>query len=402
MTESPSYDIAIVGGGMVGAALACALGQAGFRTAVIEGREPQRRWPKEEVDLRVSALTRASQNILDNLGAWKLMAKRRISPYQCMEVWDAGSSGRIHFDCADIGEPNLGHIVENRITQLTLWQVMEKIDSVDILCPARVESMNLQQHSLTLDDGRTINASLIVGADGRDSRIRQMAGIDTHGWAYNQHALVATVTPSGDHKQTAWQRFMPTGPLAFLPIDDGRCSIVWSTSPEEAARLKELPDEEFLQLLTAAGEGCIGEIIECGPRGVFPLRLGHSDPYVKAGLALVGDAAHAIHPLAGQGVNLGLLDAATLAQTIIEGQNANRAPGNLRDLRRYERIRKGDNMAMLGAMDGFKRMFSNDNKLLGLIRGIGLSVANQVGPINHLFMRQALGLEGERPLLSKK
>ncbi len=410
MSEALRVDLAIVGGGMVGAALACALGQEDFSVALIEGREPQSDWPTDEIDLRVSALTRASQNLLANLGAWPAMTQRRISPYRCMQVWDAGSSGAIHFDCSDIGEDNLGHIVENRVTQLALWQQLQGLDNVIRLCPAQVADYDRgtpvdggqSGQRLGLADGRQIHADLVIGADGRDSPIRQMVGIDVRGWAYNQHALVATVTPAGDHQQTAWQRFMAGGPLAFLPLDDGRCSIVWSSAPDQAQRLLKLEPAEFLQQLTEASEGRLGAITAVGPRAVFPLRLQHAVPYVLDGLALVGDAAHAIHPLAGQGVNLGFLDVAALTQVLLEGRAAGRSPGHLRDLRRYERMRKGDNLAMQLAMDGFKRLFSNHNPVLGLARGLGLRVADGIAPINHAFMRRALGLGSDLPPLSRR
>lgn len=400
--SSDHFDVVIVGGGMVGAALACALGEQNFSVAVIEGHAPQTSWPADEVDLRVSALTRASQNILINLGAWKKMRQLRVSPYGQMHVWDAGSSGVIHFDSQEIGEVDLGHIVENRVTQLALWEQMEGIGSIRLFCPCSLQSIDFSQGRLELDDGKVVSAELIVAADGRDSKVRTLAGIDIKGWAYDQHALVATVTPAKHHMNTAWQRFLPTGPLAFLPIDDGRCSIVWSTSPDEAAHLKGLDDSEFLSQLEKAIEGRLGSIRAVGPRGVFPLRLQHATSYVKPGLALVGDAAHAIHPLAGQGVNLGFLDAATLTDCLIKGRQDNRMPGDLRDLRNYERSRKGDNIAMLAAMDGFKRLFSNHNPILALMRGSGLRLANRVEPINHFFMHQALGLQGERPPLTRR
>ncbi|QFY88802.1 UbiH/UbiF/VisC/COQ6 family ubiquinone biosynthesis hydroxylase [Magnetovirga frankeli] len=402
MTDEQKFDVAIVGGGMVGAALACALGREGFRLALIEGREPQRHWPAAEIDLRVSALTRASENLLRNLAAWPTMQRMRVSPYRRMAVWDAGSNAAIRFDCAEIGEDNLGHIVENRVTRLALWQQLETLEGVRLFCPNRVCGLDRQGRCLSLEKGQRIQAGLIVAADGRDSPLRQMADIEVHGWAYNQHALVATVSPAGDHQHTAWQRFLPTGPLALLPLDDGRCSIVWSTSPDQAQRLLRLDETEFLRQLTQASQARLGQIIAVGPRAVFPLRLQHALPYVREGLALVGDAAHAIHPLAGQGVNLGFLDAAALTQALLEGRAAGRAPGHLRDLRRYERMRKGDNLAMQLAMDGLKRLFTNRNPLLGLARGLGLRLADGARPINQALMRRALGLEGELPPLSQR
>jgi 2-polyprenylphenol 6-hydroxylase len=396
------YDLIVVGGGMVGSALACAVAEADFNVCLLEAREPQRSWPHEEVDLRVSALTRASQRVLDHLGVWQRMSEMRISPYTDMEVWDAGGSGRIHFSAAEIGEANLGHIVENRVTQLALWERMEHLEGITLRCPAGVDRLLLDEGpALLLTDGSRLQAQLIVAADGRDSQIRSMAGIGTKGWAYDQHAIVATITPERFHGQSARQRFMKLGPLAFLPIDDGRCSIVWSTSPQEAERLMGLDDAAFCRELTVASEHMLGEVRAVGPRGVFPLRLEHAEHYVLPGLALIGDAAHAIHPLAGQGVNLGFLDAATLAEALIDARAAGRPIGTLATLRRYERARKGANMGMLGAMDAFKRTFSNEILPLRLLRNLGLSLADRLGPLKHLMIKRAMGLAGDLPRLAR-
>ena len=401
-TSTETSDLIIVGGGMVGAALGCAAAQAGFSVTLLERREPQREWPGDEVDLRVSALTRASQRILQNLGVWERMGELRVSPYTDMEVWDAAGSGRIHFSAADIGEPNLGHIVENRITQLALWERLEGLPNVTLRHPANVSRLQLEAGpALYLADGERLQAKLVVAADGRDSQIRAMAGIDTKGWDYDQHAIVATVTPQKHHGFTSRQRFMKTGPLAFLPIDDGRCSIVWSTSPQEASELMALDDPAFCSALTEASERMLGEVKAVGPRGAFPLRLGHAETYIKPGLALIGDAAHAIHPLAGQGVNLGFLDAAALAETLIEARSAGRPIGSHSTLRRYERARKGGNMAMLAAMDAFKRTFSNEILPLRLARNLGLSLADRSGPVKHLLVKRAMGLTGELPSLAR-
>jgi 2-octaprenylphenol hydroxylase len=392
----------IVGGGMVGAAMGCAVAEAGLSVLLLERRKPKRKWPKQEVDLRVSALTRASQHILENLGAWQRMSELRISPYTDMEVWDAAGAGRIHFSAQEIGEANLGHIVENRITQLALWERLEQLPNVTLRTDAKIDALLLHEGpALRLSDDRLLTAELIVAADGRDSQIRAMAGIGTRGWDYDQHAIVATVTPQRHHGQTARQRFMKHGPLAFLPIDDGRCSIVWSTSPQEAAELMALDEAAFCAALTRASERMLGEVEAVGPRGVFPLRLGHAQHYVKPGLALVGDAAHAIHPLAGQGVNLGFLDAATLAETLIQARASGRPLGGLSTLRRYERARKGGNMAMLAAMDFFKRTFSNEIVPLKQLRNLGLTLADRSGPLKHLVIRRALGLIGELPALAR-
>jgi 2-polyprenylphenol 6-hydroxylase len=396
------FDLIVVGGGMVGSALACATAEAGFQVCLLEVREPQRSWPEEEVDLRVSALTRASQRVLEHLGVWRRMREMRISPYTDMEVWDAGGSGRIHFSAAEIGEANLGHIVENRVTQLALWERLEVLEGVTLRCPSKVERLLLEEGpAVVLADGTRLQARLIVAADGRDSQIRTMAGIGTQGWVYDQHAIVATITPERFHGYAARQRFMKQGPLAFLPIDDGRCSIVWSTSPQEAEQLMGLDDTAFCQALTQASDNMLGEIRAVGPRGVFPLRLEHAERYVLPGLVLIGDAAHAVHPLAGQGVNLGFLDAATLAETLIDARSADRPIGAVATLRRYERARKGANMGMLAAMDAFKRTFSNEILPLKLVRNLGLTLADRSGPLKQLMVKRAMGLTGELPRLAR-
>ncbi|MEW8638681.1 MAG: UbiH/UbiF/VisC/COQ6 family ubiquinone biosynthesis hydroxylase [Candidatus Thiodiazotropha endolucinida] len=396
------YDLIVVGGGMVGAALACALADAGLNICILETREPQRSWSKDEVDLRVSALTRASQCMLENLRAWPRMAEMRVSPYTDMEVWDAEGSGRIHFSASEIGESDLGHIVENRVTQLALWEILETLPNVNLRHPAGVAELQLDQlPGVVMHDGEQLRAKLIVAADGRDSQLREMAGIGTKGWDYNQHAIVATVKPSRHHQRMARQRFMPRGPLALLPINDGRCSIVWSTSPQQADELMALSDALFCDQLTRASEAVLGEIIDVGPRGLFPLRLGHAQSYCLPGFVLVGDAAHAMHPLAGQGVNLGFMDAMTLADVVIDAYRTGRAIGSIATLRRYERARKGPNMAMLAAMDAFKRIFSNDVMPLKLIRNLGLDVANRSGVIKHQLIRRAMGMSGELPSLAR-
>jgi 2-octaprenylphenol hydroxylase len=388
---------------MVGSALGCALGEQGFRVALIEIREPEQTWPAGEVDLRVSALSRASQRILQNLGAWEPMVALRVSPYQGMHVWDAEGNGSIRFHAAEIGEPDLGHIVENRVTQLALWERLGEIESVTRFAPDKLErlSSDAAGSELHLASGRTISARLLVGAEGASSPVREIAGINSSGWRYDQHAIVATIRTEKHNDGIARQRFMPTGPLAFLPLDRCRCSIVWSTSPAEAKRLMALDDESFCIELTRAGRQMLGAVGEVGPRGEFPLGLRNADQYVKAGLALVGDAAHGIHPLAGQGVNLGFLDAATLADVLVEARRRDRSFGGLPTLRRYERARKGADLAMLGAMDFFKRLFSNSNPALALARNFGLNLADRSGPLKHHLMRRAMGLPGELPSLAE-
>ena len=397
-------DIAVVGGGMVGAALACGLARQGFQVALLELKEPLEDWPMDSYDLRVSAITRASQHIFEHLHAWQGMLDRRATPYQRMQVWDATGDGRIQFDAADIAEPELGHIIENRVIQRSLWDQLQQLDKVQLICPARVEGLTTDKDSnsiLTLKDGGRLHASLVVAADGANSALREMAGIGTRGWVYDQTAVVATVQAEYGHQDTAWQKFMPTGPLALLPTGKDLFSIVWSTSPEQAAELIEMPEQDFSALLTQASEQRLGELTLQGQRGAFPLRLQHADTYIRPGLALVGDAAHVIHPLAGQGVNLGLLDAATLIDVLVEARTRKRVLGSFSNLRRYERARMGDNMLMQGAMDGFKRLFSNQVVPLQLVRNLGLGMVDHAAPIKRMIARQALGTTGELPSLAK-
>ncbi|HHM04620.1 MAG TPA: 2-octaprenyl-3-methyl-6-methoxy-1,4-benzoquinol hydroxylase [Gammaproteobacteria bacterium] len=398
------FDVLIVGGGMVGATVACALGESGLRVAVVEARLPVEVGPDDEIGLRVSAISHASQHIFESLGAWPGMAARRISPYREMHVWDAGGGGEIHFDSADLGAPALGHIIENAVIQRALWDRLEAQGRVERLCPAALGGLHRDGDGwqVALDGGRSYRTRIVVGADGAQSRVRQGAGMDTRGWNYEQRALVCVVSTERDHQATAWQRFLSTGPLAFLPLRDGRCSIVWSTSPAEAARLEALDEAAFCAELGAAFEHRLGAVLGCGPRASFPLRLQHAINYVQPGLALVGDAAHTVHPLAGQGVNLGLLDAAALAEVLLDAQTAGRDVAALSVLRRYERWRKGHNLLMMYSMDGFKRLFGFQAAPLQWLRNTGLNLTDRAGPVKDCIMRFAVGDAGDLPSLARQ
>jgi 2-octaprenylphenol hydroxylase len=401
LTEA-ECDVAVVGGGMVGAALACALAQRGFATSLLEAREPPLEWDRASHDLRVSAITRASQQMLQNLGVWQRMADDRVTAYQHMHVWDRAGIGEIHFDATDLGEPDLGHIIENRVIVRALWQSFAAA-GVGVQTPARLMGLDASDDgaSLTFDDGSRLNSGLVVGADGARSQVRNLAGIESRSEPYDQHAVVATVHAEKGNRSTAWQRFMRAGPLALLPLERDLFSIVWSTSPNEAERLCGLPEDEFNRLLTAASESRLGLLTVLGARAAFPLRLQHARSYVLPGLALVGDAAHVIHPLAGQGVNLGFLDAGALVDALVAGRERGSPPGALRSLRVYERSRRGHNTATQLAMDGFKHLFSNDSRVLSAVRNIGLGAAGRLGPLRRMFERVALGHGLELPSLSR-
>lgn len=392
--QTNSFDVVIVGGGMVGSALACALGDGPLSVALIEANTPNYDWSDDSFGLRVSAITRGSEKFLDKLGVWQTIRHERASAYHDMHVWDAGGDGFIHFDCAEIGEPNLGHIVENRVINKALTLRAKQFTNVTLYCPASPCSLQLDNDSATLelDDGTRLNTALLVGADGGQSWVRQQAGIAVSTRDYQQTAVVTTVTTERPHQHTAWQRFLPSGPLAFLPLtDDKVSSIVWSTSAEEAERLCQLDETSFKDELETAFGSTLGKIIACGQRASFPIKGQHATHYVKPHLALIGDAAHTIHPLAGQGVNLGFADARCLAETLLSAQQAHRPIGSFKTLRRYERSRRGNNLLMLESMGIFKQLFSNTTPGLRGLRNAGLTLTNRSAPIKHFFMEKALG-----------
>ena len=401
--SQPAYDVLIVGGGMVGATLACALGEKNFNVVIVDSQQPVMSWPGEGYDLRVSAITRATQKILETLDVWPAIEAERISPYRDMHVWDAGGEGVIHFDSAELGEASLGHIVENRVTLKALQQKIATLDSVTFIPGVMATKLDISEShaSLTLNNGKELTAKLIVAADGSSSWVRQQRGISVRGWDYDQAALVTYVKTAQPHQETAWQRFLSTGPLAFLPLTGGYSSIVWSTSPKQAEQLKNMPEEHFAIELQAAFEDRLGSIDEVGPRAVFPLRFFETSAYVENRLALIGDAAHTIHPLAGQGVNLGMSDAASLAEVLIEARQKRKDIGSLKALRHYERWRRADNRSMLVTMDAFKRLFSNDSSILGWLRNTGMSLLDKTPLVKNTIVKQAMGLSGSQPKLAK-
>ena len=399
--EKQHYDMIIVGGGMVGATLACALGDSSLKIAVIEAHQSDFDWPEGSHDIRVSALTHASQHIFENIGVWDSMLEDGAEAYNKMHVWDATGQGQIHFDSIDVGQANLGHIIENRIIQKAVQTRLTDFDNIDLLMPVKLAAMEFNESAdiswgvkVTTSDGAVLTAGLLVGADGANSWVRKQADISLSSWAYHQTAVVCNVTTSESHQDACWQQFMPEGPLAFLPLADGQSSIVWSTTEDKAQSLLDMDGQHFNEELQMTFGSSLGRIRLNSERGGFPLRLRHANRYVKEHLALIGDAAHTVHPLAGQGVNLGLLDAVVLAEEIIHALEKKRDIGALSTLRRYERRRKSDNIAMLAAMDGFKRLFSNNITPLKLFRNTGLNIADKLGPVKKLMIKRAMGLMG--------
>lgn len=401
------FDVVVVGGGMVGAGLAALLGAraatAALRVAVLEPRPVRFPDPAEPWDLRVSALSRASQRLLELTAAWPRVVERGAGPYERMVIWDErsepGSEETLCFDAAEIGEPNLGHVVENRAVQAALLD--RAIACGATLLRVGVESLEAGDEgvSVTTDDGRKVAAALVIAADGVDSTVRRLAGIATRGWAYGQEAVVAHLATEQPHQRTAWQRFLSTGPFALLPLADGRVSLVWSTTPERARELAGLDDESFGARVTEASAGVLGRLSPGTARACFPLRLLHALAYAGPRIVLVGDAAHGVHPLAGQGVNLGFLDCAALAQLLGDAIGRGTGPGDRAVLRRYERWRKAENVPAMLLMDGLQRLFSTGHPLLSRVRRTGLGLVNRARPLKRTLMERALGLSGEVPQL---
>lgn len=386
------FDVVIVGAGIVGATLASLLGRSGKRVALIEVREVQPFDPDKAYDLRVSAINRASQEAFEALCVWSGIVAKRAHAYESMHVWDEGGKGEVNFSAAEVGAANLGHIIENSVIQSSLMEHASLEKTVDVFCPARVVSISEGSGNkvITLESGEQLQASLVVGADGPFSAVRELAGISVEREDYGQKGLVATIKSEHGHKDTAWQRFLPGGPLALLPLDKGYSSIVWSLPADQAGRYLKLSNDDFCRRLADASEYRLGNIIEVGKRSAFPLIGSQAQSYVCLGVALIGDAAHTIHPLAGQGVNLGIKDAVVLAEILLSINV--REWGSYKQLRRYERARKGENLLAMKVMEGFKDLFSHDVELVKLTRNAGLNLFNSMPVAKRQIMRNAMGL----------
>jgi 2-polyprenylphenol 6-hydroxylase len=400
-------DLLIVGAGMVGSALALALRDSGLEILVLDGSPLSVKPfdPQAAFEPRVSALSAASQRILQRLDVWDGMVARRVSPYGEMQVWDGSGTGQIHFSAGSVHADVLGHIVENRVIQDALLERLHDSE-IGLLANARLEQMRRSGDDwlLTLADGRTLRAPLVIAADGANSAVRRLTGCATREWDYLHHAIVTSVRTADSHQSTAWQRFTDEGPLAFLPLErEGEhwCSIVWSVTPSEAERLMALGDEAFCRDLEQAFEGRLGTVISADPRVCVPLRQRHAKRYVAEGLALIGDAAHTIHPLAGQGVNLGFLDAAVLAEVLQHAVERGERLADVKVLSRYERRRMPHNLALMAAMEGLERLFQADPLPMRWLRNTGLKWVDQMPEAKAMFVRQALGLSGDLPALAQ-
>jgi 2-octaprenylphenol hydroxylase len=399
------FDAIIVGGGMVGLCLAALMARdvrlGDWRVAQVEPADPR---PPDDsnLDLRVSALSPASQRILAAAGAWDA-----IEPHACaysdMVVWDAATTAdrpdAVHFSAAETGEPNLGHIAENLRVQWALHHSPLLKGVTRLHAGLASVELGTEVQKVRLTDGRALSCALVVGADGGASLTRELAGIGRAGWAYDHTAVVAHLRTGVPHRDTAFQRFLPSGPLAFLPLRDGRVSLVWSTSHAEAAELQQVDAAEFSKRVTAASDRVLGDVVLDSGRAAFALALWHAREYVRPGLALVGDAAHTIHPLAGQGVNLGFLDCASLVQVLGEAVHAGEEATGARVLRRYERWRRSENALVLGVCDGLKNLFGEKGTVVAAARRLGMQVVTSQPLLRRALVQRALGLAGDLPVI---
>ena len=403
MTKAQSYDCdaLIVGAGMIGSACALALARKGLSVAVLD-KQPIYQEAQPEPH-RVSAINQASENILRHLDAWTRIAVSRPQAFERIEVWDSKSPGTISFDAADVGLAHLGHIVSNDAISSALHQALTSESSASLRfgeTPAAITSSGAGV-AVTLDGGETMRACLLIGADGANSKVRELAGVTHQESTYDHTAIVATVTPEQSHSSCARQRFLPSGPLAFLPLADNKCSIVWSARTDKAEQLLALDDTAFALELTNAFEGRLGNIFKVSARAEFPLLRRHATDYIGERIALVGDAAHTVHPLAGLGANQGFADAAVLTQVVANAFSQNRDPASHSVLRRYERWRRGENALVLKVMDGFHGLFGTENPALTGVRGAGLNLTDRIPFIKEAFIRYAVGLEGDLPELAR-
>lgn len=399
------FDVVVVGAGMVGAATAALMARAGFSVAVIETSEPQPFDPAKPVGLRVSAFSPGSVDVLREAGAWRQVERQRHCAYRRMIVEDRDESSLLRFEAPEFGLERLGTIVENDLVQWALWQSLMAGGGIEVACPERVQSIKRENGvtTVSLESGGAYRCGLLVGADGADSAIRRMLGIRQDYWEYGQRGVVGVVQTTSPNPGLAWQRFMDGGPLAFLPLQDGRSSIVWTRPEAEAQRLLELDEDAFLaelQPAVAGGEGHWPDVVSgCGPLAAFPLSMRLSERYSAPGAVLVGDAAHVVHPLAGQGVNLGLLDAAALVEVLLGARRAQRDIGADKTLLQYARWRRSEAEIMARGIHGLRGLFTPG--ALGPVRRFGLGLVARSWLAREAFIRRATGRNRNAPAVAR-
>ena len=397
--SNETAEVLIVGAGMVGLTLGCALAGAGVEVVVIDRAAPTAQ-TDAAFDGRVSAIAHGSRRALATLGLWRAL-ERHAQPILEIRVADGDSPLFLHYDHRDLGDEPLGHIVENRHTRQALLAGAARFDRLRLLAPCRLASLVRGRRGVEarFAGGGAVRARLVVAADGRNSELRRDAGIAATTWRYHQTAIVCTVAHERPHRGIAHERFLPAGPFAILPMTGDRSSLVWSERADLAPAIMALDEAGFGAEMARRFGDFLGRLEVVGPRWSYPLALVHAERYVDQRLALVGDAAHAIHPIAGQGLNLGLRDAAALAEALIDARRLGLDLGAAGALERYQRWRRFDGLVLMAVTDGLNRLFSNDYAPLRWARGLGLAAVDQVGPLKRLFMRHAMGTLGALPRL---
>lgn len=398
------FSVVIAGAGIVGLCHAALLKQgaaaAQLKLTIVDAATPPAFSEDKDIALRVSAISTGSVRVLQNAGGWSSAVGARACPYTDMRVWDSTGAVEgpetLHFSAADCALQQLGYITENSHIQDALLKTLDRQrQDVEFATSIRAVDREDAGFSVSLSDGRVLRADLLIAADGRNSFVRQQVGITAKSWSYDQVAFVTHLLPEIPHASTAWQRFLRSGPLALLPLLDGRVSLVWSTTPDEAHDAKLMSDDDLSDLLSEKSDYVLGRLTPDGPRGTFPLRAQFATQYVQRGLALIGDAAHSVHPLAGQGANLGIADAACLAKIIDSAVLQNEVISDFRVLRRYERARKGPNQSMLRFIDGINRLFGANSNAVATLRATGMRAFNRVGPARDYTLRVALGINDD-------
>lgn len=385
-------EVAVVGGGMVGGALALGLAQQGFEVTVIEQAAPPAYDPTSKPDVRISAISAASVDLLRGLGVWEAVQAMRAHPYSRLETWE-WENAHVAFDAAELKLPRLGDMVENNVLQRALWQALEAHPKVTLRVPASLKALHPHERGylLTLDNGDELAVKLVIGADGANSQVRQMAGIGVHAWQYEQSCMLITAECENAPGESTWQHFTPNGPHAFLPLFDNWASLVWYDKPARIRQLQGMNMEQLQREILLHFPSRLGHVTPVAA-GAFPLTRRHALQYAREGLALVGDAAHTIHPLAGQGVNLGYRDVDALLDVLGSARGHAENWASHRVLKRYQTRRMADNFIMQSGMDLFYAGFSNDVAPVRILRNIGLMAAERAGGLKRQALKYALGL----------
>jgi 2-octaprenyl-3-methyl-6-methoxy-1,4-benzoquinol hydroxylase len=397
------FDCAIVGGGMIGATTALCLAQLGLKVAIIEHAQPKHFSAEQSHDLRVSAVSIASQKLLTQVDAWSHIVSQRLCPYQRLAVWE-NENAYVEFNAKDINQSHLGHIIENRVIQLALWEKIKDNDNIQTFCPDSLHNLEQACDRVTLSLSRgAITANLVVGADGPQSNVRKMSAIGTTGWDYQQSALLIHVETSAAQQDITWQRFFPSGPIAFLPLSGqselgSYASLVWYDNRDEINRLGSLSDVKLQAAVLAKFPKRLGAI-KVLAKGAFPITRSHANHYQHKRVLLVGDAAHTINPMAGQGVNLGFKDVAALQQVIVDAIANGDTWHNPEVLTRYEKLRRNDNLLMMSTMDGLYVSFSHPSPLIKVVRNAALMAINKAPWLNTEVKKKALSYACGLPIL---